>query len=168
MPSSSVPRLAALLLAAALAASGAQAGEPPARGDAFDPDGHAQTCKHFANRARFRARGATSVFVVRAANACAEALALPVTDRDAERVLERLTLLRLTLRAINVARIYGDDPAPDALPAGDVHGMRRRGGASSRPVSETGEYLIARELGVQATLDAWRAAPAAAGPVASR
>lgn len=167
MPRLPASRFVALLLIAAMGAVAAQAGEPPVRGDAFHPDGHAQTCKHFANRARFRDRAATPSFVVRAANACAEALARPAPDPDAARVLERLTLLRLTLRAINVARIYGDDPAPGALPTGDVHGMRRRGGASSRPVSETGEYLIARELGVHAALMAWRPARAA-GPVASR
>ena len=194
-------RSAAALLALALAASALGSGAPamakdgrgleqadPWRG--LDPNGHAQTCKHFANRTKFRERRPPPAHLAAAADACAEALALIAPDQarqalgaaapmpprlaaaggfapskaragqsrgeEAAALLDLLTRLRLTVRGMNAERLYGvADPRPRTLPVETTQGGWRYTGASRRPVSAAGEFLIAREMGVIAALRRW-------------
>ena len=172
---------AALALALLSTAGGAAAKDSWGWGRAdpwqgLDSNGHAQTCKHFANRARFRNRGLTPEHLARAADACVAALAIvdpaalqatgllrfmpapprtphgadPAARRaEAARLLVALTRLRLVVRDMNTTRLYGSpDPKPRAFPVADARGGWRAAGAPGRPVSAAGEYLIAREMGV--------------------
>jgi hypothetical protein len=140
----------ALALTPTLAPGARAADLVPAAAGAIDPDVHAQTCKHFAARARLRDRGVAPGFLVTAAEACAQAL----TDDApaAEAVLVRLTRLRLTIWRMNLARAHGADMAPEAMHTIDPGGAPRQAGRVGPPVSATGEYLIAREMGVLTAL----------------
>ncbi|MGG7564978.1 hypothetical protein ACQ5SO_02295 [Rhodovulum sp. DZ06] len=121
----------------------------------LDSNGHAQTCKHFANRARFR--HLAPAHLVAAAEACPEALAR-AGEPAADALLDGLTRLRLTVREMNTTRLYGrPDPGPRAFPVAAANGAWAAASAPGRPVSRSGEYLIAREMGVLAALRAWRA-----------
>lgn len=151
---------------------------PGAPRPGLDPEGPAQTCKHFENRARFIARAPAADWIAEAADSCAEALRLldPATAQDARSaaahwteaaqdasrataaaLLDRLTRLRLTVREMNTARVYGCDPRPRALPVAAAGGGWKPQPAGGRLVSRSGEYLIARELGTLTALRGWRA-----------
>ncbi|MFT6775775.1 MAG: hypothetical protein ACJA1L_003498 [Paracoccaceae bacterium] len=145
----------ALALAPTLTPSARAADPVPTAAGAIGPDDHAQTCRHFSTRARLRDRGVAPDFLVTAAEACAQAL---TDDAPAARaVLVRLTRLRLTIWRMNLARAYGADTGPAAMPIVDPGGVPRQGGWVGPPVSATGEYLIAREMGVPTALARWRA-----------
>jgi hypothetical protein len=161
------PALAALLLAPAAAAAAGPAGfdHPLAE--------HAQTCRHFENRARFVPRVAGAPFTVRFADSCRAALGMarlgpsapeaaldvPAEVRAARRYLDRLTTLRLEVARMNRARLYG---------AGADRLARPRQGAGFRTVTLTGEYLIARRIGAVQALDRWtRATMRLAGAAAA-
>lgn len=115
-----------------------------------------QTCRHYDNRARFLPRGAPgspdAPFLARLADACLAALdlaELPAGDRptaQAETLLTRLTVLRLEVSAINRDRVFGVGRDARRNQAGSWGAM----GA----VTATGEYLIARRIGVTEALEA--------------
>lgn len=119
------------------------------------PDAHASACHHYQNRARFKSRQAPYEFVTLLAEACSAAqqsmTAASANERaTAKQFLDRLLILRDTVVAMNMDRVYGPDPAPAAKP------RRTYGRVGSIPkVSSTGEYLIARSLGVMVAYDAW-------------
>jgi hypothetical protein len=70
--------------------------------------------------------------------------------------MERLTGLKATIIDINRDRIYGPDPHRRAQPRAGLVGRIGRGAL----VSPTGEYLIARHMGVLDALEAWSAGEA--------
>ena len=113
---------------------------------------HWRACGHYDNRARFRPRGQGD-FIVQMAEACARAIAdveAPETTFAARRLaiayLDRLAAFREQVKAINTTRVYGPDAGPRSLPIG----------YGARPVTQTGEYLVARSMGVLSALEAWR------------
>ncbi|MEO1686455.1 MAG: hypothetical protein AAFU61_00970 [Pseudomonadota bacterium] len=122
---------------------------------------HAQTCRHYENRATFKPRGPGAGLEVRAAEQCRAALetlrrggeASPERAARARAYLDRLTRLKRTVIAMNVDRIYGAEAGRRAMPKAPAEG---RGQAQVRGVTRTGEYLIARDLGVLQALEAWR------------
>ena len=156
------PAALALLAALLLGVPNAMAGGP-------DFGDHAQTCRHFENRARFQPRGPDAPFEVRFADSCRialgmarlgpsapeAALAIAPEVREARRYLERLTGLRLEVAAMNRARLYGENAGRRAQPR-----LRPQGriDAGFGGVTRTGEYLIARHLGVMDALQRWNVA----------
>ncbi len=112
----------------------------------------AKTCYHYENRSRFDPRGEGQSFPAILADSCEAAL--ETLDRMGEGATEaRQYLLRLTeLKNVVV------DMQVRAFQASRQ--TERSAGRYARIItsmSETGEYLIAREIGVVETLDAWTA-----------
>jgi hypothetical protein len=143
--------LAAAVLLAALAvqpaaAAGAVPGAPLASVEAA---AFPQTCRHYDNRARFLPRGEAAPFLAQFADGCRAALAQARDDGEAARrardYLRRLTRLRQVVTDLNMRRMYGNASHAGVL-------------TRSASVSRTGEYLIARLLGVTEALEAWRGA----------
>jgi hypothetical protein len=159
-----------LFIAAALAASlagPASAGPDRASAGAANTDTerfaeHRRTCGHYENRARFKPREGEVEYVVVLAESCDLALALAqgrVDGTDAARIasrryLQRLTALRRLIVDMNVSRAYGDD-APAAATSVAGSGAAPLADGGYRAVSATGEYLIARRLGLQASFRKW-------------
>jgi len=118
--------------------------------------GDAETCRHYANRARFLRRGGPVDFIVLLAEGCAAAersLAAPdPRERAAARhLLDRLAALRATVIEMNMHLVYGEP------------GLRRTRSLSGsgwmgpiRSVSRSGEYLIAHRMGLIAAFETWR------------
>lgn len=148
--------MASVLLPLALSAPAAEAQQRTAPATLFD--GHAQTCTHFGNRARFMSGAERDHWLARAADACDAALRRGAAQDEA--LLKSLTALRLTIRSINAERAFGvADPGPRALPvASSASGWTVRSGNFGAPVSRSGEYLIARELGALTALRTWESA----------
>ncbi len=155
-------RAVVLTILLATAASAAAA-SPPLPEITTD---HARACRHYVNRAMFKPRGPRSELVVHLAESCVAAIrsldpgdpAGPATAAAAIAYLDRLVAFKSLIIAINMERIYGANPDPRAMPirAPDlsrVAGAARLGGA----VSPTGEYLIAREVGLLTAYRAWMA-----------
>ncbi|MEL6583917.1 MAG: hypothetical protein AAFQ36_08795 [Pseudomonadota bacterium] len=117
------------------------------------PKGWSQTCYHYKNRAMFVPRDQLPLApLVIMAESCADAFAkmsgrnTPAEIRsEAIAYLDRLTLLRRTIIEMNVSRIHAVDHKG--------YGTTVRRSAPS--VTVTGEYLIARELGVFHAYDRW-------------
>lgn len=151
------PGLAGLLICLSLAPLPA-AGEPEGRPDrpGERSEAHAETCRHYANRARFMSRTGPVDFVVALADGCAAAqLSLagddPAERAAARRVLDAMVRLRETVIAMNMEMVYGRNPDRFAHP--EVEGWKLR---SFRSVSRTGEFLIAHRMGVIRAFDQWR------------
>ncbi|MEM9050167.1 MAG: hypothetical protein AAGC92_15795 [Pseudomonadota bacterium] len=132
---------------------------------------HLAACNHFANRARFKARGRNAELVVILADSCSVAIdsltrrldTRPTEAARARAYLDRLLAFKTLIIAMNVGRIYGDDPAPRAKPVAPPGGPRPR--PIGHAVTQTGEYLIAREVGLLRVWQNWyRAGPDFAGP----
>ena len=144
----------------------------PVKSIAFDPMGvpiraippHLEkTCDHYGNRARFMPRSSNPSLEVMLADSCAMALRSivvslhtdPYSAKRAHIYLERLHTLKETVIALNLSRIFGANPAPRSKPLGsalsDTGPMAKR----SATISRTGEYLIAREIGVLAAYQDW-------------
>ncbi|MEM6440841.1 MAG: hypothetical protein AAF763_14235 [Pseudomonadota bacterium] len=125
---------------------------------------HARTCRHYQNRARFKPRGPGAPLEGRLADNCAAALTIlrqgpEVTEARSARArlyMQRLTRLKAAVIDINRDRIYGPDPGRLAQP---LTGPDRRIGRGAL-VTPTGEYLIARHMGVLDALEAWSAGEA--------
>ncbi|MEM1316075.1 MAG: hypothetical protein AAGI51_16080 [Pseudomonadota bacterium] len=155
---------AALFAALALAAGPAPVSASPGSPSLSAPelDDHRRTCRHYENRARFKQRGPGAALETRLADHCAAALSIlsrgaeaaPARARRARAYLERLTLLKTTIIDINRERIYGENPARFAQPRADLGSVR------AALVTPTGEYLIARHMGVLDALEAWSAGEA--------
>ena len=164
-----------ILLCAALAAiapatttsaraASRDADAPAVRADAASMQEHVRTCRHYDGRARFKPRGPGAPLETRLADQCAAALAIlrqgpavrPARALRARLYLDRLTGLKATIIDINRDRIYGPDPARGARPSAGFGGSIGRGAQ----VTPTGEYLIARHMGVLDALEAWSAGEA--------
>lgn len=109
----------------------------------------AEACQTYESRARFLSHQADFSLPVLLAEACRGALGSLASDRGperhaAQRFLLRLTRFRDTIAEMTLRRAYGA-------------GADAQSGAMGRiaTVSATGEYLIAREMGVLAALDQW-------------
>lgn len=140
-------------LFAALGAGMAEAGG--ARPFAADREGWDAACNTFVNRARFLPREEPVAFVTLLAEACEGALASldsrePAQRDAAARFLTRLSAFRDVVKTMNVERVYGPAAGPASKPASRPRAMGAVG-----HVSATGEYLIAREMGVQRALSDW-------------
>ncbi|HEU0220923.1 MAG TPA: hypothetical protein VFR34_01745 [Paracoccaceae bacterium] len=133
---------------------------------------HVSACRHYANRALFKPRGPGEEFVVKLADSCRTAMArlgerAGLADEaaaSARAYLDRLVAFKALIIGMNVARLYGAEPEPRAMPlsAGAGQAVLVRFG---NPVSATGEYLIAREFGLLDAYRDWvRAGPRLAGP----
>lgn len=142
----------------------ATAGEGPAVEKAEGLSEHRKTCVHYDNRARFKPRIAGREgeveYVVILAESCSLALRLaegetPEAVRVASRrYLDRLTELRRLIVDMNVVRAFGEQAGPKAISVAGSGAAPLQGGGY-RPVTATGEYLIARSLGLQSAFRRW-------------
>ena len=119
------------------------------------------TCNHYENRSRFEVRGSGQSFTAVLADTCVAALgAIDRTTPDASAArtyLLRLTELKDTIVAMQVRAFQAS------------RNVERSSGRYTRiitSISEIGEYLIAREIGVIDTLEAWTATETAQQPPA--
>lgn len=145
-------RVLALMLVPLLPLAAAAQVKPPFQAERA---GWAAACNTYENRARFMTREGEVPFAVVVAEACLGALASLDSGRPAERdaaarLLTRVAVLRDTIVQMNIERVYGTHATPRAMP-------EPRSGTAWRiaGVSATGEYLIARHLGVVDAIRAW-------------
>ena len=141
----------------------ALAGSEPIQSFREIPDAIAKTCWHYENRARFKAHDADADLEVILAESCMEALkdvyvrvdTTPYTRKRARIFLERLTEMKQVVIRLNMSRTFGVDYGPRSQPkhSGRVAGSFQV--SQARPVSRTGEYLIAHCLGVIAAYRDW-------------
>ncbi len=101
------------------------------------------TCTHFGNRVETAPSEVDTTLLAALAESCAIALSdlseASDSDDEAATYLERLSAFKATVVGMNVKRVFG--------------------GGAKTPVSATGEYLIARRMGL---LGAYRAYASAA------
>ena len=115
-----------------------------------------KVCKHYVNRARFKARGAHSEFVVLLADGCISAQKSLVSGDTAERQTAAAFLLRLqgfrdVVTDMNMQRVFGQNYTPYTRIS--YESLTR---SESVPrVSATGEFLIAHRMGLIAAYNAW-------------
>lgn len=123
---------------------------------------HAQTCKHYKNRAFNIPRHIDAPLEVILADSCALAFkslyarhdTSPYERRHARGYLDRLTLLKDTVITINLDRTFGIDRTRRSkikVQLGDKVGAS----STKQPVNKSGEYLIARQLGVIRSYREW-------------
>ncbi len=122
---------------------------PPAGAETPAPGAFPGTCRYFDHRATATGRDSDrAAWLGLLAQSCTAALdryAAADLGMPADRVyLERLTTLRRVVIGMNIARFTDVQPGTRTL--------RIR-----RSVSDSGEYLIARHLGVMDALAAWAA-----------
>ena len=149
---------AALTAAIFLGLTGTAGADPLAAAPAAEtrPAALTSVCKHYINRAKFKRRDETPEFVVTLADGCRAATRSLATgapdEREAAAVfLARLTVLRDLVIEMNMTRVFGRAWTP-------VTHIGYGPSAKAEPVprvSASGEYLIARELGLLAALNAW-------------
>ncbi len=152
-----------LVAAAATAALSAGVNAQEATSRPVVEEEHRVSCRHYETRARLKSREENVDFDVILADSCRLALDLLEGRRDgsAETLhgsavyLERLTAFRRQILQMNISRVYGDGPVPIATPRGDQRRYAASISPGFRPVTETGEYLIARSMGVQAAYRFW-------------
>lgn len=121
------------------------------------------TCSHYDNRARFLVRGANAEFVTVLADACHELIdelyvrfdTTPYVKKRAERLLNRMSLLKSTIITMNMERAFGTAYTPRTQLKVSFSNQGQIRQQQGRMVSPTGEYLIARELGVLAAYRDW-------------
>lgn len=120
------------------------------------PDQRLATCKHYNNRSKFKERGEEAPLEVIFADSCQDALkdlyvridTNPYAYRRAAEYLDQLHALKSLIITINLERTFGvKRNVPTA--AQNIRGSRMH------TVSPSGEYLIARELGVLNAYRAW-------------
>lgn len=125
------------------------------------PEQIAQTCIHYENRARFKARDATSDFDVILADSCDEAMrdafvrfdTNPYTHKRAMRFLNRLAEMKQLIIRLNMERTFGADYHARSQPQVKSRNYNPFEQRTTRLISKAGEYLIAREIGL---VDAYR------------
>ncbi|MGF1444797.1 MAG: hypothetical protein ACFBRM_01185 [Pikeienuella sp.] len=118
---------------------------------------YSAACKTYENRARFLSRNGAVDFLVLMAEGCRAAQdtlaqGSRVERQVAEAYLERLVLLRDTVKQINMDRVYGRGADRFARPL--------QGAGQMRPlstVSKSGEFLIAHRMGLIKAFRTWRA-----------
>ena len=122
-------------------------------GQAFGADraGWQTACDTYDNRARFMRRDGDVAFALLMAEACRGAFASLDSGRPAERdaaarLLTRISALRDMIVQLTVDKAYG---------AGGQPALTARGARPMARVSATGEYLIAREMGVIDAIASW-------------
>jgi len=120
------------------------------------PVAYAAACNYYQNRARFRPREARVEFLVLLAEGCDAALrslrrGSEIERRAAAGFLARIVRLRDEVIRINISRVYGVEYGPRSMPRTGSGRLMSLGG-----VSETGEYLMAREMGLMAAFRDWR------------
>lgn len=149
-----------LTICLTLSVSTAQAGQERAALLQRVPAPVAQTCTHYENRARFLPRGHGALLETLLADSCYSALrdlfgpgrvALQ-RQQDAARFMNRLVLFKTEIISLNMQRSFGRDYDADGKPHHDAGRQRLLRFA---PVSATGEYLIAREMGVLSAYRIW-------------
>ncbi|WP_232796444.1 hypothetical protein [Roseovarius salinarum] len=161
MQSRPVKPLAALALVIALSPQAAAGHDRPDFEWTRTDPAFERTCTHYENRARFLPRVRGTAFEATLADACRAALdtlesgrvASPYEGKRAWLFLKRLTALKRAVIEMNMARMFGPDPAPfDQIkrPA-----TRLNAPSAVRPVNRFSEYLIAREMGVVRRLNDW-------------
>lgn len=138
-------------------ASIAGAGDSPVLG--LTPEQQVQVgkvCKHYDNRARFKARGAEQEFVVTLADGCQSAkrsMSTGTTEQrlTAIRFLTQLVVLRDTVIDMNMERVFGKTYSRyTRIPyanSGRTEAVRQ--------VSALGEFLIAHRMGLIDAYNAW-------------
>ncbi|MEM1298545.1 MAG: hypothetical protein AAGH68_04630 [Pseudomonadota bacterium] len=129
-------------------------GATKAHADRFDTSLYTQACKHYVNRAKFRARTENPEFVIILADSCLPALRSLRSPHFDERLaaadyLARLVAFRDTVIDMNMERVFGK---------GYTRWTRMKSVQDDKTtavprVSETGEYLIAYRMGL---LEAYR------------
>ena len=116
----------------------------------------AETCRHFDNRARFKPRDADAGLLAVLAEGCSAALRQVQDDsgsRDAA-TLGQTYLARLEeFRALTISILLERRQAMRPAQIGAAGATMRRIG-----LTETGEYLIARHMGLLGAHDDWAAA----------
>ena len=141
---------AALVAAAVLLTVGER---PASAAEAQSAAPHAETCRHYVNRARFMPRTGPVDFVVALAEGCRAARGSLASGEAEERAaaarfLSALSRLRATVIAMNMEMLSGERRA---APGGQT---RLR---AVRSVSRSGEFLIAHRMGLLRDFDRWRA-----------
>ncbi|MDJ0627763.1 MAG: hypothetical protein QNJ44_05850 [Rhodobacter sp.] len=115
------------------------------------------TCRHFENRAHFMPRTEDSELVVRLADSCRHALSSLVGDHpnsalDTQK-LSHAYLDRLTAyKSLYIRMIVLNGTVPGEMFANRSRQIRRIG------LTRTGEYLIARRMGLLGAYDSWASA----------
>ena len=108
------------------------------------------TCRHYQNRTVFEVREGNPSFAATLADNCRAAMDAvggdPVEETEALDYLDRLTELRMAVVALQVHSYRGIRASESQVK------LKTRRIAS---ISEAGEYLIARDLGVIKALNAW-------------
>lgn len=132
------------------------AGTNPAAAVENDRALFAKACKHYVNRAKFRARSNNPEFVVILADSCQPALksleSPHVRERAAaEDYLMRLLRFRDTVIDMNMERVFGKTYTRWTR----MQSFRDERQARVPRVSETGEYLIAYRMGLLHAYRAW-------------
>ncbi|PTX54710.1 hypothetical protein C8N43_3530 [Litoreibacter ponti] len=143
--------LGAIVTAASLTVVAAQA-EPSQ--DAFEREVGAKTCAYFENRARHQERSPQQSLEVTLADSCTRALDhisgnssdAPELAQSARRYIDRLTALKAVIVSMNTREFL------DALARGQTRAAMNIAAVSVTP---TGEYLIARQMGVLADHADW-------------
>jgi hypothetical protein len=101
-------------------------------------EAYEKTCDHYAYRTEHRKESNELDYIADLAASCQIALVQVTTSESpsdrARRYLERLTLMRQTVTAININRFINARQSETPT-------------VRFRPVSKTGEYLIARRIG---------------------
>ncbi len=143
-----------------LIATGAAMASPRTSSFQFDPV-FFKTCHHYENRAKFKPRHAGSALEVFLAEACRDALdsltkrvdTSPYERKRATIFLAHLTELKSTVLTINRERLFGKNAGPRTQLQTDARIPKKY--APIGPITRTGEYLIAREIGLLAAYDDW-------------
>lgn len=136
--------------------------------DAFRvvPQSVLETCWHYENRARFKPRDAFADFDVVLADSCGEALrdvyvrldTTPYAQKRARHFLTQLGVMKELIITMNMERTFGADYGPRSFPSKhSIEGFVAHA-SHGRPISKTGEYLIAHRIGVVAAYRAWASA----------
>lgn len=117
---------------------------------------YAKACKHYVNRAKFRARSNNPEFVVILADSCLPALKSLGSPHAGERAAAEDYLLRLwrfrdTVIDMNMERVFGKTYTRWTR----MKSFRDRQQSRVPRVSETGEYLIAYRMGLLRAYRAW-------------
>lgn len=117
---------------------------------------HAGTCVHYENRARYHARNPEAELETILADSCRRAFisvygevhTSPHTRKHALVYLDRLAAFKARVITMNMQRLFG-------APGNRSKLSKSRRDPGVRPVSRTGEYLIARDMGVIGAYRAW-------------
>ena len=123
---------------------------------------HGQTCKHYANRARFKARTEEAALEVILADSCARAYkslynrfdTAPHEIKHARGYLDRLADFKAMIIQMNMDRMFGKARTRRTQLQVPTVSFRSKD-RGIQPISPFGEYLIAREMGVLGAYLAW-------------